>query len=425
MGVLLCVLIGGLSGPVNSFAQFDYDDPPVDYDEREPADRVHDLATRLQSGEAELQWSTNHGWLPAVLDALDVPRKSQTLVFSKTSQQIRRIDPSRPRALYFTNDVYVGWVQNGDFVEIAAVDPEQGAVFYKLEQKLTKQPVIKRDSGQCLSCHATGRTQDVPGFLVRSVFAKRDGHPIFHLGTTTTNHTTPFHERFGGWYVTGSHGAMRHRGNVIATDNPKDPINEDAGANLNKLPGRVETAKYLEPTSDIVALMLLEHQTQFHNRVTKASYECRQALHYQTMMNRVLERGEDHETDSTRRRIERAAENLVRYVLFCDECPLTSPVAGDPEFQTEFEKRGVKDKKGRSLRELDLKTRIMKYPCSYLIYEPSFAALPNPILERVKARLTEILRGKDTTKEFAHLSASDRQSIFEILTDTHELFAAE
>lgn len=405
--------------------QFDYNQLPVDYDNREPVDRVHVLAKQLSGGKLELEWNDQHGWLPSVLKALDVPSKSQTLVFSKTSQQIRHIDPAHPRALYFNSSVYVGWVQGAEFIELAAVDPEQGAIFYALKQSPNDRPAIRRDSGQCLSCHSTARTGDVPGFLVRSAFVKPDGHPEFRLGTTTTDHTIPFFKRFGGWYVTGTHGEMRHRGNVLLSDNADAKLDRESGANRNTLPPIVNANDYLEPGSDIVALMLLEHQTQFHNRVTRASYETRQALHYQSTMNKALGRDPEHETDSTRRRIDRAAENLVMYLLFSNEFPLTDPVRGNPEFAKQFVAGGTKDSQGRSLWQLDLKTRLLKYRCSYLIYSPSFQALPEPVLTLVIKRMHEVLTGRDDSDEFAHLSADDRAAILEILSDTHSLFRSK
>lgn len=403
-------------------AQFDYNQPPIEYETRAPSDRIQLLLAELEAGKRTLDWSEEHGWLPSLLKALNIDTKSQTLVFSKTSQQIRHIDPSHPRAIYFNSDAYVGWVQGAEFIELAAVDPEQGAMFYTIKQQVADGPTLRRDTGQCLSCHSTSRTAEVPGFLVRSAFVKPDGHPEFRLGTTTTDHTTPFSERFGGWYVTGTHGDMRHRGNALLTDVSDRKLDRETGTNRTSLPPRVASEKYLEPGSDIVALMLLEHQTQFHNRVTRASYETRQALHYQSTMNKVLDRDADYETESTRRRINRAADELLSYLLFSDEFLLTDPVVGDPEFAEQFEAIGTKDQRGRSLRQLDLKTRLLKYPCSYLIYAPSFLALPEAVLERVTTNLREVLTGENTSESFTHLTSEDRTAILEILIDTHPLF---
>ncbi|MGI9519364.1 MAG: hypothetical protein ACR2NP_20095, partial [Pirellulaceae bacterium] len=378
---------------------------------------------QLENGEQSLEWDERHGWLPALLESLDVPRTSQTLVFSKTSRQHQRINPSRPRALYFNDDVYIGWVRSGDFVEVAAVDPVQGAVFYTVDQHNAEQAIITRDTGQCLSCHANANTGKVPGFVVRSVFPKPDGHPDYRLGTTATDHTTPFADRYGGWYVTGNHGDMRHRGNVAISGGDDHTLDREAGANLAELPENVKTENYLEPTSDIVALMLLQHQTQMHNLVTRASYETRQAQHYQDEMNRLLKRDEDYQGESTVRRIQSAAEALVAYLLFSGEPELISPVTGNSEFANEFASAGIRDSRGRSLRDLDLDNRLLRYPCSYLIYSESFNSLPPVVLDIVKSRLTEILTGTDDSGDFAHLSAEDKRNIFEILSETHPLFA--
>ncbi len=404
------------------WAQYDFDAAPIHYHTAPTTDPIAALSEQLETGEKTLEWDNRHGWLPALLEVLEVPRTSQTLVFSKTSQQHHRINLSRPRALYFNDDIYIGWVRNGDFVEVAAVDPRQGAVFYTVDQHNSEQPVITRDAGQCLSCHANANTGKVPGFVVRSVFPKPDGHPDYRLGTSVTDHTRPFAERYGGWYVTGEHGDMRHRGNVTISGGDDEPLDLEAGANLAELPERVKPENYLEPTSDIVALMLLEHQTQMHNLVTRASYAARQAQHYQDEMNRILERDADYQSESTVRRIRSAAEALVRYLLFSDEFELTSPVTGSPGFAEAFMSRGVRDSQGRSLRDLDLHNRLLRYPCSYLIYSESFNSLPPTVLDIVKSRMTEILTGKDNSDDYAHLTPEDRRNIFEILAETHPLF---
>ncbi len=50
-------------------------------------------------------------------------------------------------------------------------------------------------------------------------------------------------------------------------------------------------------------------------------------------------------------------------------------------------------RKGASLRDLDLQTRLFKYPCSYLIYSDGFTQLPrrsrgDVVLQRIRAVLT-------------------------------------
>ena len=405
------------------FGQENRNKSPINYDSAQPDDNVARLAKQLEQGDVSLDWNARHGWLPSVLKALNVPRFSQTLVFSKTSQQNRKIRPSSPRAIYFNDNVYIGFVPKGDFLEIAAVDPTLGAIFYTIDQAESDKPKITRATHQCMSCHETHKTQDVPGFLVRSVYPKKSGHPDFRLGTMTTDHTTPLKDRFGGWYVTGEHGDMRHRGNVFVDDEIKGSIDREAGANQKNLPPQSRPDSHLEPTSDIVALMILEHQTQFHNRVTQASYTTRQALYHQADMNRLFKRDADYRSDSTKRRLDSAAEELVKYLFFCGEFKLTSPVKGSSQFAKEFEAKAIRSAGGLSLRDLDLETRLLKHPCSYLVYTESFVSLPDSMFTIVKKRMLDVLTGEDKSETFAHLSNADRRNILEILTETHPLFS--
>ena len=398
---------------------------PIHYNTTHVNDRVQQLKLRLEEGSAKLEWDGKHGWLPSVLRQLDIPMSSQTLVFSKTSLQLRRISPAKPRAIYFNDDTYVGWVQRGEVIELSAVDPVQGGIFYTLKQQQTERPEIVRDRGDCLTCHASSKTKGVPGYLVRSVFVSDEGQPHFGLGTTTTDHSTPFSKRFGGWYVSGTHGNMRHRGNVIAREDRSNPIDPDKGANLTDLSGLFRVERYLEPNSDLVALMVLEHQSQMHNLITSGSYDCRHAVHHQKIMNRALDRPLDHETESTRSRIISAGDKLLRYMLFVDECKLESPVKGMSRFARHFSSLGPRDRKGRSLRDLDLERRMFRYPCSFLIYSESFDNLPAPLLAHVETRLIRVLRGEEGSGEISHLSPENRAAILEILIDTKPGFRAK
>jgi hypothetical protein len=400
-------------------AQLQFESPPIDYQTAPVHDPVARLQQRIDAGEVELDYDPRHGYLPDVLRLLDVPVSTQGLVFSQTSFQLRKISPRRPRAIYFNDDTYVGWVQGGDVIEIASVDPRQGAIFYTLDQDRVTHPRFLRDRGQCVTCHASSRTQGVPGLLVRSVYADADGRPQLGSGTFTTDHRSPFRQRWGGWYVSGTHGALRHMGNVISPDrdNPEE-IDVQRGANRTDLAELVDTTPYLASTSDIVALMILEHQTQMHNYITLANFETRHAQHYDQIMNKALGRPEDHQSDSTARRIAVAAEKLVRYMLFVDEFPLSSPVKGVSGFAAEFSAGGPRDGHDRSLRELDLNGRLLKYPCSYLIYSDAFDGLPPAVKQVVYRRLLEVLTGTEQGGDFAHLSPADRSAILEILRET-------
>jgi hypothetical protein len=400
-------------------AQLDFEREPINYHAAPVNDPVAKLQAALDAGETKLEYDEERGYLPAVLKALDVRPSSQMLVFSKTSFQLRKITPQRPRAVYFRDDMYIGYVQRGDVLELSAVDPQQGAVFYTLSQEKTETPRFVRDRGQCIACHASSRTQGVPGHLVRSVFADRSGQPQLGSGTFTIDHRSPFDERWGGWYVSGTHGAMRHMGNVTAEDRDRpENIDRERGANVSDLKPLVNVEPYLEPTSDVVALMVLEHQTQMHNHLTFANYEARSAAHYDEIMNAAFERPADYQSETTQRRIAAAGEKVLQYMLFSEEFKLTSPVKGVSSFTEEFPATGPRDQQGRSLRDFDLERRLFKYPCSYLIDSPSFDGLPSPMKSYIARRLHEVLTGEDQTPPFAHLTPKDRQNILEILQAT-------
>ena len=408
-----------------TYGQLQFEKEPIDYYKGELNDPVSKLIRKLEAGQTKLEFDDKHGYLPSLLKVLGVRPSSQTLVFSKTSFQLRRISGRTPRALYFSDDVYVGCVQDGDVLEISSVDPNQGAIFYTLSVEDTEQPVFLRDKGQCLICHASSRTQGVPGHVVRSVFADRAGQPQYGSGTFTTDHTSPFLERWGGWFVSGKHGSLRHLGNAFVEDKRRpERLDLEAGANLTDLSELVDVSPYLRPTSDIVALMVLEHQTQMHNFITLANYEHRTAYHYQQTINEALERPADFVDDSTRRRIASATEKLVEYLLFSGEFRWDAKVSGVSGFDKEFTELGPRDSKGLALLDFDLQTRLMKYPCSYLIYSDAFAHLPQEVKHLVYRRLWEVLSGKDKTKPFEHLTDEDRTAIREILWETKPDLAA-
>jgi hypothetical protein len=423
---LIHKLLAGLAAVVSAFAFADFegsyvlplDHTAIQYNTATVTDRVAGLQRRLREGAATLKFDDRHGYLSAVLKALNVPVSSQVLVYSKTSFQAPRISPRMARSLYFTDDVFVGWVPGGDVLEIASVDPRQGVIFYTLDQvEGPKARIDRRD--ECLQCHASGGTVGVPGLFVRSVYVERSGMPIFHAGGFVTDHRSPLSERWGGWYVTGTHGSQRHMGNVFAEDRDHpDDLDREKGANVTDLKGRIDVDNYLAPSSDIVALMVLEHQTRMTNLITRAGWEARMALSDQKAMNHALKEPEDQIGDSTRRRIDNAAESLLKYTLFTDEALLEAPVKGAGPFAHEFQEQGPRDHAGRSLRQLDLTRRMFRYPCSFLIYSAAFDGLPAVVRDRFYRRIWEVLTGADQTAVYGRLTAADRQSIYGILLET-------
>jgi hypothetical protein len=396
----------------------DFDRPPISYSSSAPDNVISQLQKRIDRGNVRLTFTDEHGYLPAVLRELKVPISSQMLVFSKTSLQRDRISPRTPRALYFNDEVYIGFCRLGEVMEVSVADPKLGTVFYTLTQEPATRPRFQRHTENCLSCHSS-RHQGIPAHMVRSVYPDRDGNPILSGGSFRIDQTSPVKQRWGGWYVTGTHGKEAHLGNMILQRRtvPDELINTD-GLNVTELKGRIDTGMYLSPHSDLVALMVLEHQAEMHNRITAANYQTQYAHRDADILNEMDNAPRGRLTDGTARRVDSAAEQLLEYLLFVEEAPLAAPVKGTSGFAEEFARVGPRDRHGRSLRDFDLSNRLFKYPCSYLIYSPAFDQLPSSVKDRVYRRLWEVVSGRDQTKEFAHLTAADRRAIKEILVDT-------
>ena len=378
-------------------------DAPINYRSARLEDPIAKLEKRIERGEVTLTYQQQHGYLKSVLDALHVPVSSQALVFSKTSFQFPQITPATPRALYYNDDVYIGQVHDGKFLEFISFDPMQGAIFYIMDERQAERPRFERAAVDCVQCHVASTTRGVPGVMLRSVFTKPSGYQAAGTKAFITGQDSPLRERWGGWYVTAAHGAEMAMANAIVSD-PKHPEQLDTSAprNLTSLAGRVNTAAYLAGSSDIVALMVLAHQTQMHNLLTQTNYQTRLALF----------------SDRDPKKFEEPAEQLVRYLLFANETPLDGPIRGNSGFAEEFAARGPRDSRGRSLRDFDLHSRIFKYPCSYLIYSEAFDAIPEPAKGYVYRRLFEVLSGREQGPEFASLSNEDRRAILEILVAT-------
>ena len=205
---------------------------------------------------------------------------------------------------------------------------------------------------------------------------------------------------------------------VKKCQSPVDPIDPEPGANRDNLNGLIRTRPYLEPGSDLVALMLLEYQSQAHNALTRASFETRRALYYDSVMNKALDRPADYRSDVTERRIKSVGDELLRFLFYSGESRLTAPIRGTSGFSDAFQSRGTRDSHGRSLRDFDLQTGMFRYPLSYLIDSESFAELPEPVRVYVDGRMAEILDGRNESSEFGHITDEQRQVICEILRDT-------
>jgi hypothetical protein len=375
------------------------DHPAIAYGATPANDAAAQLNQRLQNGTAHLTFEEDAGYLRSLLDALDVPTASQALVFSKTSFQGDLITMRNPRAVYFNDTVSVGWVRGGELLEISAQDARQGVVFYTLEQKRQDRPQLVRDD-QCLACHLSWDTLGVPGLMMMSTLPRADENA--YAAGFLTDHRSPFGERWSGWYVTGNAG--RHLGNrPVTPDELKRSTVAAPARALRSLEGLFDLKGFPTPYSDAAALMVLAHQTHVTNLMTRVGWEARIAQ----------EGGSDGAT-----RVRDAAADLVDYMLFVDEPALPAPVDGDSGFAAAFASAGPRDERGRSLRELDLTRRLMRYPCSYTIYSPAFDALPTIARDAVFARLWAVLSGRETGAKYKVLAPADRQAVIDILRAT-------
>jgi len=355
---------------------------------------VDRLNQHLRDGSAKLVYDAKTGYLKSVLELLQVPVESQVMVYTQTSLQAQHIKMTNPRAVYFNDTVSVGYIRGAGLIEVVAQDPKMGSVFYTVREEPAQQATFGRDQ-QCLRCHLSWDTLGVPGWSVLTTFPRKSEMDYANGGFV--DHFKPIEERWGGWYVTGKKVPPRHMGNYPLIL-PKG-ITSPPPARVS-LEGQFDLDGYLTPYSDIVALMVLEHQAHFANLVTRATWETRLG---ETM------------------RIAEAADALADYMLFVDEAKIPGGgIEGSSGFAEKFTVQGPKDPKGRSLRELDLKTRLQKYPLSYMIYSPAFQGMPDAPKSLVMGKIERVLSGEISDPKYAHLTPEIRTAIREILQSTVE-----
>jgi hypothetical protein len=376
------------------------DHPAIAYRSATPTDRVGQLARRIAAGTETLLYDNDTGYLPALLRALDIPIASQLAVFSRTSLQQAIISPQNPRAIYFNDSIVVAWPRGG-FIEIASHDPRQGVIFYMLSPQQADPPFLIRRN-ECLSCHYSYSAGGVPGMIVRSVITGPRGEAMPFLGNYVIDDRSPLEERWAGWFVTGSTGKGRHLGNL------QPPVTRDVETQVAPQTSAVRTLPealdgYLSQQSDVVAHLVFDHQMRVINLLTRAGWQVRLA---------------EAERRDVRPVVERVARELADALLFVDEAGLPEGLRGGSEFAAAFRARGPIDSKGRSLREFDLGSRLMRYPCSFLIYSDAFDALPVQVRDAVYQRLWSVLSGNDRNARYARLTRADRAAIVEILRET-------
>ncbi len=380
----------------------DFTAPPHQYWERPPQDRFTQLYKKIQDGSVKLDSTSANAYLASLLRALEIPVSSQLLVFSVTSLQSSLISPSNPRALYFNDDTYVGYVPGGR-IEIASFDPELGGIFYIFDVPRGSQPSVADRSQHCFNCHAGSFSHHVPGLFVESVIPGENGGPLDAYRREVSGHGVPFAERLGGWHVTGAPQSLLHHGNILGnyfqgkmTTHPNPP-----GALF-------DWKNYLAPTSDILPHLLHEHQVGFTNRVVEAVYQTRARL----------EASHNKLTPADAAALNELASGLARYVLFADEAPLPTPVQGDAAFMQAFSQSRKPTPSGASLRDFDLRTRLFKHRCSYMIYSSLWDGMPALFKQSVYAKMWDALQDDSRDPMATHLPVPERRTIRQIIKET-------
>jgi hypothetical protein len=382
-----------------------HEHPAIQYVSRPTTDRVAKLNQALARNERSLPRDPRTGYLLSVLDALGVPAESQLLVFSKTGVQSAYTSPRNPRALYFNESVAVGYVAGAPVLEIAVHDPQQGVVFYTVDQSAAAPNVIRRTS--CLSCHVSSSTLDVPGLIDRSHTVAEDGTVMPQLGATNdVNHQTAHPDRWGGYYVTSEAASVGyttrgHLGNITFSERGSTS-NQVFVDWMNSAP---ENRGYLSASSDNVALLVFDHQVRAINLLTRLNWEARVA-------------SSDATAIATDAKVRGLVDELADYFLFVGEAALPLPLTPRTGFAEHFQARIPKDRQGRSFGQLNVETRLLRYPCSYMVYSDAFDGLPTTVKTAVYRRMLDILSGNDTHAAYARLKADDRRAMLEILRDT-------
>lgn len=408
--------------------RYDQEYPVIDYSAPATRNRIWRLQQQLDSGEVQLQWEPKLGYLRSLLDALQIDIDSQVLVYSKTSLQVEGITPQTPRAIYFNDDTYVGYVQGSGLIELTAIDPKAGAVFYGLDNRREAGAGFQREGGACLSCHDTYSMMGggVPRVLVMSTPVDDPLDTRTFTSASEVDDRTPLAARWGGWYVTGHTGRQAHLGNL--------PVREDRAAerlrqlraqrfDLESLRDYFDTAAYPADRSDVVALLVLEHQAQLQNLITRVNFKVRTVLARDDSTGSGGARTWNDVGPRDQTRVKAMIEPLVRALFMHDAATFDDRITGNSGFAERFQRQGPRDKRGRSLRELDLQTRLFRYPLSFMIHSDQLDGLPEFVLDHLYTRIADVLQGRDTTGIGERIAPADRAAIAAILADTKPALA--
>jgi hypothetical protein len=438
--LLLGIAAGATAGDpdrLRTSTRYDIEYPVVNYSGPATHNRIWRLQQKMQSGEVKLAWDPKFGFLRSLLKALEIDVDSQVLVFSRTSLQVEHINAHTPRAVYFNDDTYIGFVQDSPLIEIAAIDDELGAVFYAFDNRQDSTVThLEREGGRCLTCHDTYSMMGggVPRVMVLSAPVEDGADTRTYSSADETDDRTPIARRWGGWFVTGRTGTQTHLGNLsLREERGGDKLRDLQGRrmDINSVKQYLDTSHWPSDHSDVVALLVLEHQTQVQNLITRVSYKVRTVMARDTAVEGSVPapvpaagpRAWEDITSGDQKRLQQMIEPLVRALFFQDAAPYGHRVEGSSGFAARVSNLGPKDTRGRTLRELDLDKRLMRYRLSFAIYSEQFDAMPRYALDYVYGRIVEVLQGRDSTGISASLPADERKAITEILIDTKPALA--
>jgi hypothetical protein len=424
--------VGNLArAPIATSLRYDTDYPLIGYADRPTHNAIARLQDRLDQGATKLKFVPGRGYLDSLLQTLGIDPSSQTLVYSKTSLQIDLIRAATPRAIYFDDDTYVAWMPGTNFLEVSTMDSALGPVFYTLPDRDPASTHFDRETLRCLTCHDTFSLMGggVPRFLFMSSPVTVTGEPLTTEISVETTDATPLQDRWGGWYVTGKPNGLIHLGNIRMTG-PVKSVTDFASLLVNRpgtlenLAGVFDTQPYRTDRSDVVALLVLEHQVYIENLITRANFKARTLAARENADQSADSLSWEQLPVKARPMVKAMLEPLVKALFQVDAAPLPGKIAGNSGFDGWFQAQGPRDAQGRSLRELDLGTHLFRYPLSYMIYSAGFDGLPGYAKEYVYGRLREVLSGRERSGPFARLSDADRAAVLEILTATKPAFAA-
>lgn len=381
----------------------DFKAAPHSYLDAQPKDRFAELQEKVQQGEVKLDTSNDKAFLSSLLEALNIPITSQIMVFSASSLQSEIINPRNPRSLYFNEDTYLGWVPGG-LVEIIAADPEMGPMFYVYDRLQPGGPVpgVQR-STKCMNCHAGNATRRLPGLIAESLLVSQAGSSLETYRRDVQGHQIPLEDRFGGWHLTGDHHLSSHKANVMGLAQnrkiEKTPVPPGQFSDLGL---------HLLPTSDILPHLIHEHQIGFENRLVYAIYTLRQLKHENRGLLGAAAKAE----------IEERAQEMARYIMFADEAKFPSRgITGDPAYAQDFLRDRKLTEAGLSLKDFDMRTRMFKHRCSYMLYTDTWKQAPKELKERIYYHMALYLRDQPDAHH-AHLAPAERMAVRGILKET-------